>query len=77
MQLKLHKKNKWVCLQNCHLCPSFLPTLDGIIEDIQYDPTSKFRMWLTSMPSDKFPVNILQNGVKATIEPPKGLRNNI
>lgn len=67
----------WVCLQNCHLCPSFMPVLDAIIEDIQEEKASKFRMWLTSMPSDKFPVTILQNGVKAVIEPPKGLKNNI
>lgn len=67
----------WVCLQNCHLCPSFMPILDGLIENIEEDKNSKFRMWLTSMPSDKFPVTILQNGVKAVIEPPKGLKNNI
>lgn len=64
-------------MQNCHLCPSFLPTLDGLIEEIEYDPGNMFRIWMTSMPSDKFPVTILQNGVKATIEPPKGLKNNI
>jgi len=54
-----------------------MPTLDGIIEDVDEDKASRFRLWLTAMPSDKFPVTILQNGIKATIEPPKGLKNNI
>lgn len=53
-----------------------MPILDALIEGISPFET-KFRIWMTAMPCEHIPVNILQNGVKLTIEPPKGLKNNI
>lgn len=53
----------WVMLQNCHLLPRWLKTLGKILERLQ-KPHKDFRLWLTSEPTDKFPLGILQSSLK-------------
>ncbi|KAI8620571.1 dynein heavy chain and region D6 of dynein motor-domain-containing protein [Chytriomyces sp. MP71] len=73
-------KGDWVFLQNCHLAASWMNKLENIIKDFATPETPinhNFRLFLSSMPSKVFPSSVLQDGVKVTNEPPKGLRANI
>jgi dynein heavy chain len=69
-------RGHWVMLQNCHLLVSWLKKLEAIIENIT-KPDKNFRLWLTTAPSDRFPLGILQKSLKVVTEPPDGLGQNI
>uniref|UniRef100_A0A8C9Y7F2 Dynein axonemal heavy chain 6 n=1 Tax=Sander lucioperca TaxID=283035 RepID=A0A8C9Y7F2_SANLU len=74
------KSGKWVFLQNCHLAVSWMLAMEELIKTFTDPETSideNFRLFLSSMPTKVFPVTVLQNSVKVTNEPPKGLRANI
>jgi len=63
-------------LQNCHLLPSWLKTLEKILEKIT-KPHKDYRLWLTTDPTDRFPLGILQRSLKVVTEPPNGLKLNL
>lgn len=61
--IKASKKNgEWVMLQNCHLAKSWMPSLENIVIGFGTEEAeihTDFRLYLTSMPADYFPVSVL------------------
>lgn len=66
--------------QNCHLASSWMLDMENLIQDLiekSSNVKKNFRLFLSSMPSKRFPTFVLQNSLKVTNEPPKGLRANM
>jgi dynein heavy chain len=70
------QRGQWIMLQNCHLLAKWLKTLEKILEKMD-KPHKDFRLWLTTDPTDAFPLGILQRSLKVVTEPPNGLKLNM
>lgn len=80
------EEGKWIFLANCHLSISLLPELESIMEDLKKQSEEKngantvnpkFRLILSAEPHKDFSISLLQNSVKITQEPPKGIKANM
>jgi len=74
---RMHASGGWVMLQNIELVASWLPKLEKKLEALVEGAHPEFRVFLSALPQKCVPVQILQNSIKLTNEPPTGLRANM
>ena len=74
----------WVIIQNCHLAGTWMPELERLVrvlgtsnlltEPSSSSPSSEFRLFLTTLPSNSFPRRLLSSCVRIMVQPATGLR---
>eukprot|EP01135_Chromosphaera_perkinsii_P009070 Nk52_evm1s1607 gene=Nk52_evmTU1s1607 len=70
-------RGHWLMLQNCHLLLQWVQDcLEPFLEKLER-PHQDFRLWMTTEPSESFPIGILQQSLKVVTEPPNGLKLNL
>ena len=68
------KNGHWVLLQNCHLLVSWLKMLEKKME-LMKAPHKDFRLWMTTEPTERFPMGILPKVSEGRTEPHWTLRS--
>ncbi|KAF0745065.1 hypothetical protein Ae201684_000639 [Aphanomyces euteiches] len=63
----------WVLLQNCELGLELMEQMEEVIFKLSETMDPNFRLFLTALPSEQFPLGLLQMSTKVTNEPPQGL----
>jgi len=74
------KAGHWLMLNNVHLMPKWLNKLQQMLEDMNSSGSGiheRFRLFLSSDPSVKIPIGILDSAIKLTNEAPSGIKANL
>jgi len=72
----------WVMLENLHLMADWLKDLSKLLEDLSSGASgsfinNKFRLFLTTDPTDIIPIGVLERSILIIIEPPSGIKANL
>jgi dynein heavy chain len=73
-----HKEGHWVMLQNVHLMPRYLVSLEKKLNDMAAEGSDpNFRLFLSADPHPDIPIYLLEKSIKLTNEPPAGVKANL
>ncbi|CAM9529602.1 unnamed protein product, partial [Ectocarpus fasciculatus] len=67
----------WVLLQNCELGLGLMNEMEDLFGKLKEGMDPAFRLFITALPNDEFPLGLLQMCTKVTNEPPAGLKAGI
>lgn len=70
----------WVMLENLHLMVDWMKDLTKILEDLSSSGgfiNTKFRLFITTDPTDAIPIGIMERSVLIIIEAPSGIKPNM
>ncbi|KDO33137.1 hypothetical protein SPRG_01949 [Saprolegnia parasitica CBS 223.65] len=70
----------WILLNNVHLMPQWLLELDKWLANLEPESGrvhKEFRVFISSDPSPRIPIGVLDKAIKLTNEPPTGLKANV
>ena len=77
MLLQGAQRGYWVLLQNTHLLIWWLKNLERLLTTTLAKPHPDFRLWMTTDPTESYPISLLQRSLKVVTEPPDGLKLNM
>ena len=73
-----HKMGHWVVLNNVHLMPKWLKVVEKKLDDYALSAgNARFRIFLSSDPSNGIPIGLIERCIKLTNDPPSGLKANL
>ena len=68
----------WVVLENLHLVPHWLPSLEALLESwTGPEIHSRFRLWASAVPGSVMPTGLLEKSVKVALLPPKSIKQKM
>jgi dynein heavy chain, axonemal len=64
----------WVLLQNCELGLGLMDEMEDLLKGMAETVHPDFRLFITALPHEDFPLGLLQMSTKVTNDPPTGLQ---
>jgi dynein heavy chain, axonemal len=75
---KAAQSGDWIILENLHLADDWLPSFEERMSKWKgAEMNPKFRVWITCIPVENFPVSILERSIKVALQSARNIKSKV